>query len=95
MIRKIRNSFITGLVIFLPLGVTIFVVDFLLGMFKEPAIKAVESLGWQRTEFFIGFETFFDLETNEILVENQWSGLVFRLDSRPYRSAISRILDRF
>lgn len=57
MIRKIRNSFITGLVIFLPLGVTIFVVDFLLGMFKEPAIKAVESLGWQRTEFFIGFET--------------------------------------
>ena len=57
MIRKIRNSFITGLVIFLPLGVTIFVVDFLLGMFKEPAIKAVERLGWQRTEFFVGFET--------------------------------------
>jgi len=57
MIRKLRNSFLTGLIIFLPLGVTIFVVDFLLGMFKEPAINAVERLGWDRSEFFIGFET--------------------------------------
>ena len=57
MIRKIRNSFITGLVIFLPLGVTIFVVDFLLGMFKEPAVRAMEEFGLERSEFFLGLET--------------------------------------
>lgn len=57
MFRRLRNSFITGLLIFLPLGVTIFVVDFLLDMFKEPAIRTIEGFGLERSEFFLGLET--------------------------------------
>lgn len=57
MFRRLRNSFITGLLIFLPLGTTIFVTNFLLGMFREPTIRTIERLGWERNDFFLGFET--------------------------------------
>jgi len=57
MFRRLRNSFITGLLIFLPLGTTIFVVSFLLGMFEEPALRAMERLGLDRSNLFLGFET--------------------------------------
>lgn len=57
MFRRLRNSFITGLVVFLPLGTTIFVINFLLGLFEEPTIRTIESLGWQRNDFFLGGET--------------------------------------
>ena len=33
--RRFRNAFFTGLLVFLPLGTTIFVIDFLLDLFKD------------------------------------------------------------
>ena len=56
--KKFRNAFLTGLLIFLPLGTTVFVLNFLLGMFRGPAIKFVEeSLGLRKEDFFLGQET--------------------------------------
>lgn len=46
MFRKLRNSFVTGLLIFLPLGATLFVVNFLLGIVKDPAIQVMHWLRW-------------------------------------------------
>ena len=48
--------FITGLLIFLPLGTTVFVLNFLLDLFKEPATKSFQ-LGLQEDRFFFGLET--------------------------------------
>ena len=57
MLRKLRNSFITGLLIFIPLGATIFVVNFLLSIFRAPALRAMKQMGLKEGEVFIGFET--------------------------------------
>ena len=57
MIRRIRNAFLTGLFIFLPLGATIFVANFLLNLFKDPVLRALEGVGWDPANSFIGFET--------------------------------------
>ena len=57
MTKKFRNAFLTGLLIFLPLGTTIFVVNFLLNMFKEPAKRFAGQLGLQGESFFFGLET--------------------------------------
>ena len=57
MTKKFRNAFLTGLLIFLPLGTTIFVVNFLLNMFKEPATRFAGQLGLQGESFFFGLET--------------------------------------
>ncbi len=59
--RKFRNSFLTGLLIFLPLGTTIFVLDFLLDLFKEPATNLVSQLGLGEESFFFGFESLLGL----------------------------------
>ncbi len=52
--RKFRNAFLTGLIIFLPLGTTIFVLNFLLGMFQEPATDLARELGLEAERFFFG-----------------------------------------
>ncbi|HAW97119.1 MAG TPA: hypothetical protein DCX67_01150 [Opitutae bacterium] len=52
--RKFRNAFLTGLIIFLPLGTTIFVLNFLLGMFQEPATDLARQLGLEAERFFFG-----------------------------------------
>ena len=59
--RKFRNSFLTGLIIFLPLGTTIFVLDFLLDLFKEPVTKFVYQLGFGEESFFFGLESLLGL----------------------------------
>ena len=46
------NAFLTGLLIFLPLGTTIFVLDFLLDMFKEPATRLANQLGLESISSF-------------------------------------------
>ena len=55
--KRFRNAFLTGLLIFLPLGTTIFVLDFLLDMFKEPATRLANQLGLESDQFFFGLET--------------------------------------
>ena len=55
--KRFRNAFLTGLLIFLPLGTTIFVLDFLLDMFKGPATKLANQLGLASEQFFFGLET--------------------------------------
>ena len=55
--KRFRNAFLTGLLIFLPLGTTIFVLDFLLDMFKEPATRFANQMGLASDEFFFGLET--------------------------------------
>ena len=55
--KRFRNAFLTGLLIFLPLGTTIFVLDFLLDMFKEPATRLANQLGLEYEQFFFGLET--------------------------------------
>ncbi len=57
MIKKFRNAFLTGLLIFLPLGTTIFVVNFLLNMFKEPALRFAAQFGLREESLFFGLET--------------------------------------
>lgn len=55
--RRFRNAFLTGLLVFLPLGTTIFVIDFLLDLFKGPALRFASYLGfWEKYSFF-GLET--------------------------------------
>ena len=55
--RKFRNAFLTGLIIFLPLGTTIFVLNFLLGLFEEPVTKLAYELGLEEESVFFGMET--------------------------------------
>lgn len=55
--RKFRNAFLTGLLIFLPLGTTIFVLNFLLDLFKAPATRLAFELGLQEDRLFFGLET--------------------------------------
>jgi len=55
--RKFRNAFLTGLLIFLPLGTTVFVLKFLLGLFQEPATHLAYELGIKEESFFFGLET--------------------------------------
>jgi uncharacterized membrane protein len=55
--KKFRNAFLTGLLIFLPLGTTIFVLNFLLGLFQGPVTIFVEQLGVKEENFFFGMET--------------------------------------
>lgn len=55
--RKFRNAFLTGLLIFLPLGTTIFVLNFLLGLFQEPVTLLAYELGLEEESFFFGLET--------------------------------------
>ena len=55
--RKFRNAFLTGLLIFLPLGITIFVLNFLLDLFKAPATRLAFELGLQEDRLFFGLET--------------------------------------
>jgi uncharacterized membrane protein len=55
--RRFRNAFFTGLLVFLPLGTTIFVIDFLLDLFKEPAIRLAYQLGLSEENSFFGLET--------------------------------------
>ena len=55
--KRFRNAFLTGLLIFLPLGTTIFVLDFLLDMFKGPVTKLANQLGLASEQFFFGLET--------------------------------------
>ncbi len=55
--RRFRNAFFTGLLVFLPLGATIFVIDFLLDLFKEPAIRLAFQLGLSEDNSFFGLET--------------------------------------
>ena len=50
--RKFRNAFLTGLLIFLPLGTTVFVLNFLLGLFQEPATHLAYELGIKEESFF-------------------------------------------
>lgn len=57
MAKKFRNAFLTGLLIFLPLGATIFVVNFLLNLFKKPAMQFAAQLGLREESFFFGLET--------------------------------------
>ena len=59
--RKFRNSFLTGLLIFLPLGTTIFVLDFLLNLFKDPVTQLATGLGLGEESFFFGLETLLGL----------------------------------
>ena len=59
--RKFRNAFLTGLLIFLPLGTTIFVLDFLLDLFKEPVTKLATQLGLGEESFFFGLESLLGL----------------------------------
>tara|TARA_B100001057_G_scaffold250120_1_gene250371 strand:- start:1232 stop:1909 length:678 start_codon:yes stop_codon:yes gene_type:complete len=55
--RKFRNAFLTGLLIFLPLGTTIFVLNFLLDLFKDPVTRLAFQLGLSEESFFFGLET--------------------------------------
>jgi len=55
--RRFRNAFLTGLLVFLPLGTTIFVLNFILDLFKEPALKLAVQLGLQEENSFFGLET--------------------------------------
>jgi len=55
--RKFRNEFLTGLLIFLPLGTTIFVLNFLLGLFEEPVTHLAYELGLKEESVFFGMET--------------------------------------
>ena len=55
--KKFRNAFLTGLLIFLPLGTTIFVLNFLLGLFQGPVTVLVEQLGVEEESFFFGMGT--------------------------------------
>lgn len=55
--RRFRNAFLTGLLVFLPLGTTIFVIDFLLDLFKEPALRFAYQLGLSEENSFFGLET--------------------------------------
>ena len=55
--RKFRKAFLTGLLLFLPLGTTIFVLNFLLGLFKEPANRLASWLMAQEITPFFGLET--------------------------------------
>ena len=55
--RKFRNAFLTGLLIFLPLGITIFVLNFLLDLFKDPVTRLAFQLGLSEESFFFGLET--------------------------------------
>jgi len=55
--RRFRNAFLTGLLVFLPLGTTIFVIDFLLDLFKEPALRLAYQLGLSEENSFFGLET--------------------------------------
>ena len=55
--RKFRNAFLTGLLIFLPLGTMIFVLNFLLDLFKAPATRLAFELGLQEDRLFFGLET--------------------------------------
>jgi uncharacterized membrane protein len=55
--RRFRNAFFTGLLVFLPLGTTIFVIDFLLDLFKDPALKLAYQLGLSEQNSFFGLET--------------------------------------
>lgn len=55
--RRFRNAFLTGLLVFLPLGTTIFVLNFILDLFKEPALKLAIQLGLQEENSFFGLET--------------------------------------
>lgn len=59
--RKFRNAFLTGLLIFLPLGTTIFVLDFLLDLFKGPATNLATQLGLGEESFFFGLESLLGL----------------------------------
>ena len=59
--RRFRNAFLTGLLIFLPLGATIFVLDFLLNLFKEPVTRLVTQLGLGEESFFFGLESLLGL----------------------------------
>jgi uncharacterized membrane protein len=59
--RKFRNAFLTGLLIFLPLGTTIFVLDFLLNLFKEPVTRLFSQLGLGEESFFFGLESLLGL----------------------------------
>ena len=55
--RRFRNAFLTGLLVFLPLGTTIFVINFLLDLFKGPAIRLAYQLGLSEENAFFGLET--------------------------------------
>ena len=55
--RRFRNAFLTGLLVFLPLGTTIFVIDFLLDLFKAPALRLAYELGLSEENSFFGLET--------------------------------------
>ena len=55
--RRCRNAFLTGLLVFLPLGTTIFVINFLLDLFKEPALRLAYQLGLSEENSFFGLET--------------------------------------
>lgn len=55
--RRFRNAFLTGLLVFLPLGTTIFVLDFILDLFKEPALRLAIQLGLREENSFFGLET--------------------------------------
>ena len=55
--RRFRNAFLTGLLVFLPLGTTIFVLNFILDLFKEPALKLAIQLGLREENSFFGLET--------------------------------------
>lgn len=55
--KKFRNAFLTGLLIFLPLGTTIFVLNFLLGLFQGPVTILIQQLGVKEESFFFGMET--------------------------------------
>jgi uncharacterized membrane protein len=55
--RKFRNAFLTGLLIFLPLGTTIFVLNFLLDLFKDPVTRLATQLGLSEESFFFGLES--------------------------------------
>jgi len=55
--RRFRNAFLTGLLVFLPLGTTIFVINFLLDLFKEPALRLAYQLGLSEQNSFFGLET--------------------------------------
>lgn len=59
--RRFRNAFLTGLLIFLPLGTTIFVLDFLLNLFKEPVTRLVTQMGLGEESFFFGLESLLGL----------------------------------
>ena len=57
MFKKFRNAFLTGLLIFLPLGTTVFVLNFLLEMFETPAMRFAIEMGLKEESFFFGLQT--------------------------------------